>query len=92
MDVAHHIPENAFSFSNNGGINVKIEEGVQSVGARFIYTYQSLSIELPSSIISIDPLAFKGIPVTKLKINKPEDKTMYGYPWGVKESLIEWAS
>lgn len=87
-----HIPENAFSFSNNGGINVKIEEGVQSVGARFIYTYQSLSIELPSSIISIDPLAFKGIPVTKLKINKPEDKTMYGYPWGVKESLIEWAS
>lgn len=73
------------------GTNVVFGEGVERIGRDvFQHVFNPLTIIIPSTITYIDPEAFVQCEVEKIKINKPENKNMYGYPWGAREEQIEW--
>lgn len=72
---------------------ITLSEGVEYLDKDCINAnYHRFTLNIPSTVTFIHPEAFKdqGSYVDKIRINKPENKSMYGYPWGLREDQIEW--
>ena len=60
----------------NKGTKIKLEENVERIGGNFLQAKQNLQVELPSSLLMIDPNTF--MVDTNLTINFPDGLTAIG--------------
>lgn len=91
VDTVENIGGQAFH-NQNGMTEVIIPNTVKTIGQSFWYCSKLTSIEIPSSVESIDLECFSQCPnINKIIVNKGENE-ITGAPWGATKGMkvVEW--
>ena len=79
------------TFSNTKLTTLKLNEGLQEIGANTFIGSTLNTISLPSTITNINSSAFARSNITTININKKQN-AIEGAPWGAKDATVNWTS